>query len=107
VRLKTAFAVEGDRNVPAPLIGTPVQRYIRLHAPYCNQIFEMRSAKVQGLDLILPESQASSFLATLGLVTKPSHDKTTCELQSLLITPGFARLIKQTVRLEISTEVCS
>ena len=42
MRLKTAFEVEGDRNVPAPLIGTPVQRHIRLHSPFVNQIFEMR-----------------------------------------------------------------
>jgi hypothetical protein len=34
--------VEGDRNVPAPLVGTPVQRHIRLHSPLVNQIFEMR-----------------------------------------------------------------
>jgi hypothetical protein len=42
VRLKTAFEVEGDRNVPAPLFGTPVQRHIHLHSPFANQIFEMR-----------------------------------------------------------------
>jgi hypothetical protein len=34
--------VEGDRNVPAPLVGTPVQRHIRLHSSLVNQIFEMR-----------------------------------------------------------------
>ena len=42
MRLRTAFEVEGDRNVPAPLFGTRVQRHIRLHSPFVNQIIEMR-----------------------------------------------------------------
>ena len=35
------MGLKGDRDVPAPLVGTPVQRHIRLHSPLVNQIFEI------------------------------------------------------------------